>query len=259
MKKKVLVLGATGRVGPGLVEDYFKEYSKDYELIIGVHKISKEDYGLKTRKFDLNSMEKLKKAFKGIDVVVHLAAQSNPEAEFDEILNPNIIGAYNVFEAARQSKVKRVVFASSVHTIRGYPLGKKVKHNEVPMPTNFYGASKVWGENLCYIYSHKFDMSCLAIRIGAYVSNDMRKVVCFERETYDYVISQRDMSQLIHKCIMASKDVKFGILAGVSNNKRNYMDLKFTKKLVGYKPEDDAFKMCREIKEGKIKRFFWGR
>lgn len=247
MGKKVLMLGATGRVGPGLVEEYFKNYANDYELIIGIHKVSGEDYGLKTRNFDLTSIEKLKEAFRDIDVVVHLAANSNEKADFSEILEPNIVGTYNVFQAAKESGVKRIVFASSVHAIRGYPLGKKVRHDDIPKPTDFYGASKVFGENLCYIYSEKHNMSCLAIRIGAYISDDRKETVCLIRENYDYVISQRDITQLLHKCITAPENVRYGILAGISNNKRKYMDLKFTKNLVGYKPKDDGFKMCKEV------------
>ena len=91
-------------------------------------------------------------------------------------------------------------------------------------------------------------MSCLAIRIGAYVSNDLRQKVCLERENYDYIITQRDMLQLIHKCVMAPKDLKYAILAGISNNHNKYMDLKYTMKTVGYKPKDDVYKICKECK-----------
>ena len=250
MKKKVLMLGATGRIGPGLIEEYLKSYKKDYEVILGIHKKGKT-YGLKAVKSDLSNIKKLKSIMKGIHTVVHLAANSNPSAEFSEILKPNIIGAYNVFEAARQSKVKRVIFASSVHTIRGYKIGEKVRHNYVPKPTGYYGASKIWGESLCYIYSSKYNMSCLAIRVGAYISNDLKKKVCLTRDNFDYVISQRDLAQLIYKCIMAPDKIKYGILAGVSDNNNKYMDLNYTKKLVGYKPQDNVYKLCKAATKKK--------
>jgi len=244
--KKVLLLGATGRMGPGIIEEYLSKYKKSYKLILGYHK-TKPKFGLETRKYDLSKISALKRAFRGIDVVVNLAAESNPEAPFEKIIGPNIIGAYNLFQAAKETKVKRVVFASSVHAIRGYPLGNTIRHDHAPKPSGLYGASKVFDEALCYIYSQK-GMSCLAIRIGAYVSNDQREIVCFTRETYDYVVTQRDMAQLIHKCIIAPAKVKYGILAGISDNKKKYMDLGFTKKLVNYKPEDDAYKICEEVR-----------
>jgi uronate dehydrogenase len=136
-----------------------------------------------------------------------------------------------------------------VHSIRGYPLGYEVKNSDITKPLNFYGASKAFGEALCHVFSHKYGMSCLAIRIGAFVPDHQKEIVCHTRNDYDYVISQRDLMQLVHKCIIAPDEVKFGILSGISNNKRKYMDLEFTKNLVGYRPKDDAFEICEEIKK----------
>ena len=244
-KKQVIILGATGRIGPSLLEE-LQQHSKDYNIILGIH--STKPKNLPSRKINLQSIRKLKKAFKKIHTVINLAAESDPKSEFNKILKPNIIGAYNVLEAARQAKVKRVIFASSVHAIRGYKISKTVKSTDITKPINFYGASKVFGESLCNIFSTKYNLSCLAIRIGAYISNDRKKKVCATRDNFDYVISQRDLGQLIHKCIIAPPSVKYGILAGSSNNKHLYMDLTSAKKLVNYKPQDDAFKMCRDIK-----------
>ena len=56
------------------------------------------------------------------------------------------------------------------------------------------------------------------------------------------------MMQLIHKCVLAPENVKFGILSGISDNRKKNMDLEFTRKLVGYEPEDDAFEICEKIK-----------
>lgn len=122
------------------------------------------------------------------------------------------------------------------------------------MPLNFYGASKAFGEALCSVFFHKYNLSCLAIRIGAYVSNDHATKICYTRKDYGHVISQGDFGQLIHKSIMAPKKVMYGVLSGISNEKHRHMGLKFTKKLVGYKPEDDVFKICKTIKKSKLKK-----
>jgi len=252
-KKKVLLLGATGRIGPSLVEEYKNNYKKYYDLIIGIHKKGK-NYGLKTVKFDLSNIKKLKQSMKGVDVVVNLAANSNVNAKFEDLLNPNLIGTYNVLEAARQVKVKRIIIASSVHAISDYPHTYKVKSSDTPKPLNFYGASKAYGEALCSVFSHKYNLSCLAIRIGAYVSDNRKKVVCDTRHDYGHVISQRDFGQLIHKSIMAGKKVKYGVLNAISNNKHRHMELNFTKKLIGYKPKDDAYKICKAIKKSRLRK-----
>ena len=247
------MIGATGRIGPGLLEEYSKNYRKYYDVIIGSRKKLKN--GFKIVKIDLGNVNILKKAMKGIDVVVNLAANSNQNASFSELLEPNIIGAYNVFEAARKAKVKRVIFASSIHAIKGYLHKHEVQSKEAPRPLNFYGASKAYGEALCYVFSHKYNLSCLAIRIGAYISNDQKKYICYTRKDYGHVISQRDLAQLIHKSIQAPERVKYGILNGISNDKHKHMDLKFTKNLIGYKPKDDAYKICKVIKKSKLKKW----
>jgi nucleoside-diphosphate-sugar epimerase len=248
-KKKVLLIGAAGNVGMGFVSEYLKKYRKSYDLILGLHKVKgKDDSGLEIRKADLSDLGRLRKAMRGVDVVINLAANPEPRADFSDLVEPNLIGAYNVFEAARLTGVKRVIFASSVHAVRGYAKGSRVSDSDAPRPLNFYGATKVFAEALCHVYYKQHGISCLAIRIGAYISDDKKDIVCPIRERYDYVISERDMGQLLHKSVVAKKSVKYGILAGVSNNKEQYLDLKSARKLVGYKPQDDAFKLCKVVK-----------
>jgi nucleoside-diphosphate-sugar epimerase len=248
MKPKVLLLGATGRIGPSLISEYKKEYSDKYELIIGIHNKNLE-YNLPTKKIDLLDLKSLEEAFAGIDVVINLAANANEkEEDFTKFVNPNIIGAYNVFEAARKANCKRVIFASSVHVIKGYPIDYEVHPKDNPLPLNFYAATKVFGEALCNVFSSKYNLSCLAIRVGAYVTNDLLNKVCFERETYHYVITQRDFAELIYKSIIAENKIKFGILAGISNNKKRNMDLEHTKQLINYEPKDEVFDICEKIK-----------
>ncbi len=253
MKKKVLLLGATGRIGPSLIEEYLAKYKEHYDLILGVHS-KKQKMELKSVGVDLSDINSLKRAMKGVGVVVNLAANSNVDAKFEDLVEPNLIGAYNVFEAARQSKCERVVLASSVHAVNAYPHSHKVLSRDTPMPLDFYGASKAFGESLCSVFSHKYGLSCLAIRIGAYVSNNKANKICYTREDYGHVISQRDFGQLIHKSILAPKKVRYGILSGISGGKHVHMGLNFTKKLVGYKPEDDVFKICKAIKKSKLIR-----
>jgi len=250
MKKKVLLIGAAGRVGEGFMETYLgsKAYQKSYDLILGVHSKKFKSVDFKVRYLSLTDERSLKKAMKGVDVVVNLAANASADAAFKDLVKPNLIGAYNVFEVALKVGCKRVVFASSVHAIQGYGHGYKVGAKDVARPIDLYGATKVFGEALCYIFSSQHNLSCLAIRIGAYTSDERLRNVCFSRHDYDHVISQRDMGQLIHKCIVAPSKVKYGILSGTSKNKKVDMDLKSSRKLVGYSPKDNADELCKKIK-----------
>lgn len=252
MKKRILLVGASGRIASGFIKEYLvnKEYNKKYDLVLGYHSKNSEFKDFKFRKINIEDLNSCRRAIKGIDVVLHLAANPNPEAEFKDLLNPNIIGTYNIFEAARLEGVKRVIFASSIHAVQGYGHGYEVGSRDAPRPIDLYGATKAFGEALCHTYFSKYGISCLAIRIGAYTSDEQVRNVCFARHDYDHIISERDMNQLIHKCIVAPSKIKYGVLSGISNNKKKDMDLKCAKKLVGYMPKDDSYKLCKMIKVG---------
>lgn len=241
--KKVLITGLTGRIGKSFLYEYDNKYKDKYDLTVGINKTPLSGY--KIVKIDLTNLDELTKIFEGFDVVINLAGNSDPIASFDSLIEPNLIGTYNVLEAAKRAGIKRVVLASSVHAVRGYPLGESFEMNLMAKPLNYYGATKAFVEAMCHVYAHSYGLNCFAIRIGAYVSDEVLKTACPTRSNFDYMISQRDFAQLIYKCIVASDSVKFGILAVTSNNKNLYMNLEETKKLIGYEPVDDGYEMCK--------------
>lgn len=245
--RKVLITGLTGKrlvsIGPSFLEEYSKMYKDKYDLTVGIHKTPLEGY--KTLKINLMDLDSLTKTFTGFDVIVNLAGNSDPSSEFNDLIEQNLIATYNTLEAAKRAGVKRVVLASSVHAVRGYPLGKTFSMTEMPKPLNYYGATKAFIEAMAHVYAHTYGLSCFAIRIGAYISDEALKVACPSRSSFAYILSQRDFAQLVYKCIIASDTVKFGVLAGTSNNKNLYMGLDETRKLVGYAPEDDGYEMCK--------------
>lgn len=245
-KKRVLITGLTGKrlvsIGPSFLEEYSLKYSDKYDLTVGINKTPLEGY--KTIKINLSDLDELTKIFSNFDIVVNLAGISDEKnPNFMEFIEPNLIGTYNVLEAAKRAGIKRVIMASSVHSIRGYPFGRNIGMNDAPKPLNYYGATKAFIEAMCHVYSKH--LSCFAIRIGAYISDEALKIACPTRSNFDYILSQRDFAQLVYKCIISSDDLRYAILAGTSNNKNNYMDLEETRKLVGYEPKDDGYEMCK--------------
>ena len=119
---------------------------------------------------DIADLEAIKPAFSGIDAVVHLAAAVGGGASWPDILAGNVIGTYNVFEAARLAGVPRVVYASSGATVSGCereppyrglaqgryeeaPAWPILTHEAALRPVGLYGCSKVWGEALARHYT----------------------------------------------------------------------------------------------------------
>ena len=111
----------------------------------------------------------MEQATAGIDCVVHLAGQST-EAEWEKVLPLNIEGCYNVFEAARRSGVKRIVFASSNHAVGFHRRERFIDDTVLPRPDTRYGVSKVFGEALGRLYADKYGLSVACLRIGTFVN-----------------------------------------------------------------------------------------
>lgn len=246
---KVLVTGASGRIGRAFREAYRNYYS----LRLFHHRSPiKASAGEEVVPGDITDFHSILKAMEGVEAVVHLAADTRIKAPWNSILKLNIIGTYNVFEATRRSGVKKIVFASSNHAC-----GFAVEESDLVGPgtpirsDSFYGVSKVFGETLGRYYSDKFGLSVICLRIGSChdgddPSNMFKTILSSERTQAFYNpekiiamwISNRDMAQLIHRSI--ETDLKFGIFYGTSDNIPRIFDINDAKEKLGYKPQDRA-------------------
>jgi uronate dehydrogenase len=179
-------------------------------------------------------------ACRGIDTVVHLAADPSSRAGFYEsLLDNNIKGTYNIFQAAKEEGCRRVVYASSVQVISGYPLDVQA-HPESPVkPLNMYAVSKCFGEAVAHYFAMAEGLSSIAIRIGSFEGNQTWTETPTARNLSTFV-SKRDLSHLIVCCIEA-QNIRFAIAHGVSNNRFKRMDITSTREILGYAPQDDSF------------------
>jgi nucleoside-diphosphate-sugar epimerase len=175
----------------------------------------------------------------GIDTVVHLAADPSPEADFAGSLLPNnVLGVYNVFRAAADAGCRRVVYASSLHAIAGYPIEAVVGPDAPVRPLNMYGVSKCFGEATARCFAEVEGLSCIAVRIGAYEAPWIRDDPSLG--TLSGFISARDMNQLLVRCI-ETPDIPFAIVHGISDNRIKRVSLTETVAVLGYQPQDDGF------------------
>jgi uronate dehydrogenase len=188
---------------------------------------------------DIQDFDALRRACEGVSAVIHLAAISD-EADFHTKLLPvNIAGTYNVFEAARQAGVKRVIYASTGQVILNYGRETHVTVEMPPRPSTVYACTKIFGESLARWYSETHGMSMLCIRLCYFRAYDDPLLREPDHPVqYDWC-SPRDLTQLLVKCLRT--DLKFGVFFGISNNtKGGQWDLGNAKELLGYEPQDDA-------------------
>ena len=139
---------------------------------------------------ELSDMAAVERMVAGVDGIVHLGGISG-ENEWPVILEGNIIGLYNVFEAGRRAGVKRIVFATSNHAVGFYPRAEKIDHRVVPRPDSRYGVSKAFGEALASLYSDKHGIGMLCTRIGNFGEKPI------DKRRLSIWISPRDYTQLV--------------------------------------------------------------
>ncbi len=200
--KTVLITGATGDVGSHLRRELAGKY--------------------KLRLSDLRPLKNKSKNETFYSV----------EGPWEGILRANIIGCYNVFEAARRNGVKRIVFPTSNHAVGFYRRERTIDHRVYPKPDSRYGVSKVFGEALGSLYADKYGMEMFMVRIGNVHPFPL------DKRRLSIWASPRDIAQLVSIGI-DHPDIKFEIVYGVSGNKRSWYDNSNAARL-GYRPQDDA-------------------
>jgi NAD(P)-dependent dehydrogenase (short-subunit alcohol dehydrogenase family) len=252
-RRRVLVTGAAGNIG-----SYFASHSyKRYQLRLMVHHEHKgstknlEKYGEVVRG-DLANLEEMKRLCEGIDTVVHMAGDPSPSATWESLLQANIIGAYNMFVAAKAAGCRRMIYASSIHAVSGYPPDVQVKTSEPVNPGDLYGVSKCFGEAMGRYMAEKEGLSTIALRIGAFqprsAAADAGSIGML-----DAWISQRDMNQLLEKCIDV-ETLQFAILHALSDNRFKRLDISDARELVGFAPQDDLTSLNPKLRQLKLRK-----
>lgn len=203
---------------------------------------------------DVTDLDALERAFADSDAVVHLAANAETYAGWDEVHAPNVIGAYNAYEAARRAGVRRFVFASSNHAMGRYihdddrfadpdhPV--EVTAGDPVRPDGLYGASKAWGEALGRMYAEVHGLEVVCLRIGWVPEEDeppsstemRREPPDVARRAPGMWMSHRDCATLVEAALTA--DVDFAMVYGVSDNRGRWFSLDEGRRLLGWEPMD---------------------
>ncbi|MGP1395785.1 MAG: NAD-dependent epimerase/dehydratase family protein [Inquilinaceae bacterium] len=211
---RILITGAAGGIGsrlrPLLADGYAERRLSDRVPITDLAP------GESFAAADLMDLAQVEAACEGVDGIVHLGGQSN-EAPWQTVLEANIIGCYNLFEAARRQGVRRVVFASSNHAIGFHRRSRRIGVDAPLRPDSRYGVSKAFGESLGSLYADKYGLGVLCIRIGNVADKpaDVRRLAIW--------ISPEDLAGLV-RIGLDRPDLHFEIVYGASDNDRGWWD-----------------------------------
>jgi uronate dehydrogenase len=211
---RILMTGAAGGVGtrlrkllPGIYPDLIlSDLTKPADLAANEKFIAA----------DLADFAQVKTMVDGVDGIIHLGGFS-VEGPWETILNANIIGAYNLFEAARLAGVKRIVFASSNHAVGFYPRGETIDTHALVRPDTRYGVSKAFGEALGSLYAFKYNLGVLCIRIGNVGEEPL------DQRRLSIWLKTEDLVSLI-RIGLEREGLVYEVVYGMSDNKRAWWD-----------------------------------
>lgn len=228
---RVLITGAAGRIGRAIAPLLPSEWDL---------RLTDLDESEGVTSLDISDLEACRAAFAGLDAVVHLAGNPSPTATFEQLLTPNVVGAHNVAQAAMDCHVRRLVLASSIHTMSGTDDVVQVRSTDRPRPGNLYGATKAWVEALGGWVASVSDTSVVALRIGYFLTQFSRTEVegVGHRTAW---LSPRDAADLVRTAVLA-EGVDFFVAYGISANQHRRADLRETTERLGYQPQDDSWR-----------------
>ena len=255
---QIAVTGATGNVGREVLNAF---EPTDHELT----PISRTAYDdIDTQLLDVADRDRFIDLMADHDSLIHLAANPSPDAEWDSVVEPNIEGTYNAYEAAIRNDLERVVFASTNHVVNMHavddpddpestkdgpiePLGAETP----PLADSYYGVSKVTGEALGNLYAHRKGLEVVNLRIGWLQSTD---------QLADNVADPDVDSRFAKAMFLSPRDCRQAIVAAtttelaenpitanvVSRNDERFLSLTDTQQQLGYQPRDNASELLAE-------------
>ena len=225
---RVLVTGAAGAIGKPVCE-YLAQHGHD------VRRFDRVSCGEHSVTADIADAATVLEACAGMDGIVHLAATPD-DAPFLELVSPNVIGCYNVLDAARNCGVKRVFLASSVQV--GWSQSEDARRSAATAtPRNHYALLKLWAEQMAEMYCREHGLSVVAGRIGWMVRDEREaRQIRAQRMTQHY-ISRRDVACFIERALV-TPELTFAVLYAIGPDGRADYDLETPRALLGYEPQD---------------------
>lgn len=231
--RRVLVTGGAGAIGRRAT----------VELIRRGHFVRSFDRGPSEQAqesvvADIADHQAVRDAAEGMDAIVHLAATPDDAPFLEKLLQPNVVGLFNVMDAARAGTAKRVVLASSMQVISGLRHEERVKTADDAAPTNHYALTKVWAEAMGEMYARCYGLGVISARIGWMTRNKREAERLEQRHAHDTYLSPRDAGRFFAAAVEADAH-GFHILYAVSRPRdRAQVDLEGARRAIGYEPLD---------------------
>jgi uronate dehydrogenase len=227
--ERLLLTGAAGGLGK-VLRPRLKAYCKQLRLS-DRDALGNAADGEELVQAGLEDAAAMQRLLQDVNAVVHLGGVST-EGPFEPILQANIVGVYNLYEAARRNGVKRIVFASSNHVTGFYRQDEVISPREPARPDGYYGISKAFGENLSRFYFDRYAIQTACLRIGSSFPEPR------DRRMLSTWLSYDDLERLVVACLTAPV-LGHTVVYGMSANRSVWWDNRSAAHL-GFVPQDSS-------------------
>jgi nucleoside-diphosphate-sugar epimerase len=229
IRRRVVVTGAAGRIGRAVIPRLSQEWEvRQTDLNAGG--------GMSA--LDVSDSDACRLALTDADAVIHLAAVPGPAASWAQLLPANIVSTKWRGPAA-DCGVRRLVLASSLHSVSAMPDQTQSRTSDPPRPGNLYGATKAWAEAIGAWIAATTPTSVVALRIGYFAEQRPDAASVPPRELSAW-LSPRDAAELV-RCAVDAEVSEFVVANGISANRYRIADLQDTTQQLDYHPVDDAW------------------
>ena len=235
--KKVLITGSAGRIGRAVVRElqYRGHAVRGFDLVADP---AVEEHVVGS----VSDAVAFHRAAADVEAIVHLAAVPDDDDFMTKLLPNNIVGTYNLFEAARLGGVKRVVLASSGQVVwwQRFTGPLPIRADAQPSPRAWYAAGKVFLEAAGRAYAESHGMSVIAGRLG-WCPRDAAHVEELAGTPWgpDVYLSPGDAGRFFACAVDAPADIRFAVVYACSRPVREtFYDPAPARDLVGYEAAD---------------------
>ncbi|MFZ9438914.1 MAG: NAD-dependent epimerase/dehydratase family protein [Hylemonella sp.] len=243
--KRLLLTGAAGGLGQ-VLRPRLKSRC-DILRVSDIADLGQAQAGEELMPMPLQDRSGMQRLLEGVDAVVHLGGVST-EQPFDLILQANILGLYNLYEAARKQGVRRIVFASSNHVTGFYRQDQVIDATMPHRPDGYYGVSKAFGEDLSRLYFDRYGIETACLRIGSSYPQPKDRRMLATWLSYD------DLERLV-VASLTTPVLGHSIVYGMSDNTTSWWD-NTPARHIGFQPQDSSekFRPVTEARQAPLDR-----
>jgi uronate dehydrogenase len=239
-RQSVLITGAAGGLGKLLVPHLARMFS----LSLLDRQADSPSPALPYYPIDLVENPDLAACLSGVDTVVHLAGEPTSNPPWEKIFAANVLATENLFRAAHRAGCRRVILASTVQVLDGYPRGMEITPDFPVWPVNPYAVSKACAEAVAARFARKGVVSTICLRLGWVLPVYDWRITPWS-PYLDRILTNGDFLRAMQSVLSYRGGDPFEIHHVLSDNRVKRLNIDSSRERLGYRPRDDAHAIAR--------------